>query len=81
MNFDSGSFSRRQADDDSEDGEEQSDSRIPLLPDVIRTAARALNGGPFAYAGKVFNSHERNIYYIEMFGEIFNALVLNPSIK
>ena len=25
---------------------------IPLLPEVIRTAARALRGGPFDYAGR-----------------------------
>ena len=46
---------RRQADGSrprEDDDDEQSNSRIPLLPDVIRTAARALNGGPFAYAGK-----------------------------
>ena len=52
MNFEPGSPGRRQVDDDSEDDDEESRSRIPLLPDVIRTAARALNGGPFAYAGK-----------------------------
>ena len=53
VSFGNGRVGRRQADDDSEDDdEESSSSNIPLLPDVVRTAARALRGGPFEYNGE-----------------------------
>ena len=50
LNFDL-PVGRRQADNRDDDDDEES-RRIPLIPDVIRTAARALRGGPFDYDGK-----------------------------
>lgn len=35
--------------------ERQSDDNIPLLPQVIRTIAGALRGGPFAYNGMILS--------------------------